>query len=154
MPSRPGESGTEPVTVDDAAWATVGTRGGVLASIEVSRMAYGRKNGLTIEVYGSEGSISFGLERLNELAVDTGNGGARTLVTEADHPYAGAWWPPGHVLGWDHTFTSQAADFLAAVGAGAQPSPSFAEGLAVQRVLGAISDSAVQGGTRVDLTAH
>ena len=79
-------------------------------------MAYGRKNGLTIEVYGSEGSISFDLERLNELVVDTGNGGARTLVTEADHPYAGAWWPPGHVLGWDHTFTSQAADFLTADG--------------------------------------
>ena len=58
------------------------------------------------------------------------------------------------MLGWDHTFTSQAADFLAAVGAGTQPSPSFADGLAVQRVLGAISDSATQGGTRVELTAH
>lgn len=152
--SRPGAAGTEPVTVDDAAWATLGTRGGAVASIEVSRMAYGRKNGLTLEVYGSEGSISFGLERLNELVVDTGAGGARTLVTEADHPYVGAWWPPGHVLGWDHTFTSQAADFLAAVGAGTQPSPSFAEGLAVQRVLGAIEDSARHGGTRVELAAH
>jgi len=154
VPSRPGEADAEPVTVDDAAWATLGTRRGAVASIEVSRMAYGRKNALTIEVYGSDGSLSFGLETLNELVVDTGAGAARILVTEADHPYAGAWWPPGHVLGWDHTFTSQAADFLTAVGAGTQPSPSFAEGLAVQRVLGAIEDSARQCGTRVDLTAH
>lgn len=154
VPSRPGAGGTEPVTVDDAAWATLGTRRGAMASIEVSRMAHGRKNGLTIEVYGSQGSITFELERLNELVVDTGAGGARMLVTEADHPYAGAWWPPGHVLGWDHTFTSQAADFLAAIGSGARPSPSFAEGLGVQRVLGAISDSAAANGTRVDVTAH
>jgi predicted dehydrogenase len=154
VPSRPGADGSEPVTVDDAAWATLGTGRGAVASIEVSRMAFGRKNGLTLEVYGSEGSVSFGLERLNELVIDTGTGRARTLVTEANHPYAGAWWPPGHVLGWDHTFTSQAADFLAAVGSGSQPSPSFAEGLAVQRVLGAIQDSAAHGGTRVDLAAH
>lgn len=154
VPSRPGAVGVEPVTVDDAAWATLGTSRGAVASLEVSRMAFGRKNGLTLEVYGSLGSISFGLERLNELVVDTGSGGARTLVTEASHPYAGAWWPPGHVLGWDHTFTSQAADFLAAVRDGSQPSPSFAEGLAVQRVLGAIADSAQQHGTRVDVTAH
>ena len=76
-------------------------------------MATGRKNGLTIEVYGSRGSLSFDLERLNELQVDsTATASSRVLVTEADHPYVGAWWPPGHVLGWDHTFISQAADFL------------------------------------------
>ncbi|WP_257956906.1 Gfo/Idh/MocA family protein [Nocardioides sp. B-3] len=154
MPSRPGAGGIEQVTVDDAARATLGTRRGAVASIEVSRMAFGRKNGLTIEVYGSHGSISFDPERLNELVVDTGSGGARTLVTEADHPYAGARWPPGHVLGWDHTFTSQAADFPAAVRSSTQPSPSFAEGLAVQRVLGAIADSASADGTRVEVTAH
>ena len=45
----------------------------------------------------------------------------RVLVTEADHPYVGAWWPPGHVLGWDHTFTSQAADFLTAIDCGHGP---------------------------------
>ncbi|PUA82206.1 Gfo/Idh/MocA family protein [Nocardioides currus] len=154
VPSRPGADGSEPVTVDDAAWATLGTRRGAVASVEVSRMAFGRKNGLTLEVYGSQGSISFGLERLNELVVDTGSGGARVLVTEPDHPYVEAWWPPGHVLGWDHTFTSQAADFLAAVAVGTQPSPGFAEGLAVQRVLGAIEDSSARDGLRVEITAH
>ena len=77
-------------------------------------MATGRKNSLSIEVYGSEGALAFDLEALNELSVctDPAAGFTRRLVTEADQPYVGAWWPPGHILGWDHTFTSQAADFL------------------------------------------
>jgi len=145
--TRPGDDGPEPVTVDDAAWATLTTGSGAVASVEVSRMATGRKNGLTIEVYGSRGSLCFDLERLNELQVSS----ERVLVTEEDHPYVGAWWPPGHVLGWDSTFISQAADFLAAIGSGSAPSPSFADGLAVQRVLAAIEESAAASGATVDV---
>jgi predicted dehydrogenase len=145
--TRPGESGPEPVTVDDAAWATLETPSGVVASLEVSRVATGRKNGLTLEVYGSEGSLAFDLERLNELVLND----RRILVTEPDHPYVGAWWPPGHVLGWDHTFTSQAADFLTAIASGTDPSPSFADGLRVQRVLAAIEESAAGSGAVVDV---
>lgn len=152
VPERDGDSGREPVTVDDAAWAALETASGVVASVEVSRMAAGRKNGLALEIYGSRGSISFDLERLNELGVDEGGGGVRrVLVTEEDHPYISAWWPPGHVLGWDHTFTSQAADLLAAIASGTQPTPSFADGLAVQRVLAAIEQSAGHDGSRVDV---
>ena len=153
--SRPGDGGPEPVTVDDAAWATLETASGVLASVEVTRVATGRKNGLTIEVFGSEGSVSFDLERLNELQVlDATNdpqGSRRVLVTEEEHPYLDAWWPPGHVLGWDHTFTSQAADFLTAIASGTDPSPSFADGLRVQRVLAAIEESAAGSGVVVDV---
>ena len=144
---RTGDDGPEPVTVDDAAWATLTTGSGAVASLEVTRMATGRKNGLTIEVYGSRGSLSFDLERLNELQVNS----ERVLVTEADHPYVGAWWPPGHVLGWDSTFISQAADFLTAISAGAAPSPSFTDGLAVQRVLAAVEQSAAASGASVDV---
>jgi predicted dehydrogenase len=154
--SRDGDDGPEPVTVDDTAWATLTAGSGAVASVEVSRMATGRKNGLTIEVYGSRGSVSFDLERLNELQVLDGagngtSGARRVLVTEEDHPYVGAWWPPGHVLGWDSTFISQAADFLAAIGSGSAPSPSFADGLAVQRVLAAIEESAAASGASVDV---
>jgi predicted dehydrogenase len=156
VPERTGPDGVEPVTVDDAAWATLRTESGTVASVEVSRMASGRKNGLTIEVYGDRGSISFDLQRLNELevldGVDNGTSGPRTvLVTEPGHPYVEAWWPPGHILGWDSTFTSQAADFLEAIAAGRAPSPSFADGLAVQRVLAAIEGSAAGSGAWVDV---
>lgn len=154
VPERTGPQGREPVTVDDAAWATLETGSGAVASVEVSRMATGRKNGLTLEVYGDRGSIAFDLERLNELMVldrpeETAAGARRVLVTETDHPWLSAWWPPGHVLGWDHTFTSQAADFLTAIDEGTGPQPSFADGLAVQRVLAAIEQSAADGGRRV-----
>src|ERR1022692_1757803 len=70
---------------------------------------------------------------------------ARILVTEPEHPYLSGWWPPGHVLGWEHTFTHQARDLLTAIADGAQPEPSFRAGLAVQRVLDAVQRSAAAG---------
>jgi predicted dehydrogenase len=151
VPTRTGPRGPEPVTVDDAAWATLETRAGGVAGLEVSRMATGRKNGLTLELYGDAGALSFDLERLNELQLHDGLGGPTTgsqriLVTEPEHPSLHAWWPPGHVLGWDHTFTIQAAELLDAIAAGTDPRPSFADGLGVQRVLDAIERSAQQDG--------
>lgn len=152
---RPGPDGPEPVTVDDAAWATLRLASGAVASLEVSRFATGRKNSLQIEVYGSRGGLRFDLEHLNELQYFDSSvpaelqGYSKILVTEPSHPYLGAWWPAGHTLGWDHTFTSQAADFLAAIDSGTPPSPSFEEGLATQRVLAALEESATQAGTAV-----
>ena len=142
----------EDVTVDDAAWATLHTDGGAVASLEVSRMATGRKNALQVELYGSRGGIRFDLERLNELLVclDGASSYTSVLVTEPDHPYLDAWWPPGHTLGWDSTFTSQAADLLRCLAQGRAPEPSFADGLAVQRVLAAIEQSAAASGAAVD----
>lgn len=161
VPQRPAEggSGMEHVTVDDAAWARLHTASGVVASVEVSRMAAGRKNSLEIEVYGSEGSLLFDLQRLNELVVHRSGcgraGGAeRILATESHHPYLEAWWPPGHVLGWDATFTNQAADFLRAIDRGTPVHPSFADGLAIQRVLEAIQTSHQRDGIPVSITAQ
>jgi predicted dehydrogenase len=70
----------------------------------------------------------------------------RILVTEAEHPYLSGWWPPGHILGWEHTFTHQAKDLLTAIAEGGQPEPSFGDGLAVQRVLDCVQRSAAAGG--------
>jgi predicted dehydrogenase len=151
--------GTGTVTVDDAVAFTARLASGALGSFEVTRCATGRKNGLRVELNGSAGSLAFDLERLNELeffagARDSGAGDSgagdtagfrRVLVTEASHPYLSAWWPPGHVLGWEHTFTHQAADLLTAIADGGQPLPSFGDGLAVQRVLDAVARSAASG---------
>ncbi len=136
------------VTVDDAAIFTGRFGGGAIASFEATRFATGRKNALRIEVNGSLGSISFDFESLNELwfhdhtlAAEEG-GFRRVLVTEAGHPYAGAWWPPGHGLGYENTFTHEVKDFLEAISAGADPTPSFDDGLQVQKVLDAVERSA------------
>ncbi|HSU00930.1 MAG TPA: Gfo/Idh/MocA family oxidoreductase [Nocardioides sp.] len=148
---RAGADGPEDVTVDDAAWSTMRTSGGAVVSLEVSRMASARKNALGIEVYGSEGALRFDLESLNHLDVclDGADSFSRVLVTEPDDPYIDGWWPAGHVLGWDATFTNQAADLLSALAAGRAPTPSFEDGLAVQRVLAAIEASAEQDGRHV-----
>jgi predicted dehydrogenase len=152
--------GTGTVTVDDAVVFTARLASGALASFEATRCAPGRKNGLRIELNGSAGSLAFDLERLNELEffdATAGDGDAggfrRVLVTEGSHPYLSAWWPPGHTLGWEHTFTHQARDLLTAIAAGDQPSPSFADGLAVQRVLDAVQASAANGSSWESLTS-
>jgi predicted dehydrogenase len=145
---RPGANGTEDVTVDDAAWATLTLASGAVASVEVSRMATGKKNSLQLEIYGDKGSLLFDLEKLNELGFLDGTtpireqGFRRLLLTEPGHPYMDAWWPQGHIIGWEHTFTHQIRDFLTAIANGTAPSPSFDDGLAVQRVLAAIEESA------------
>jgi predicted dehydrogenase len=141
---RPG--GT--VTVDDCALFLGRFGGGAVATFEATRLATGRKNALRLEVNGSGGSLAFDLEEMNELRFyrhgeDPATAGfRRILVTEPSHPYMGAWWPPGHLIGYEHTFTNQARDFLSALGSGTAPSPSFADGLQVQRVLAAVEASA------------
>ena len=145
---RPGPAGLEDVTVDDAAWATFWLTGDMGASVEASRVATGQKNSLQIEVYGSGGALTFNLENLNELnfldaaAPVREQGFRRILVNEPEHPYLEAWWPQGHIIGWEHTFTHQIRDFLMAISAGEAPSPSFEEGLQVQLVLAAVEESA------------
>jgi predicted dehydrogenase len=103
---------------------------------------------MRIELNGSAGSVSFDFERMNELEVFDNTvpaadaGFRRVYVTEPEHPYTGAWWPPGHGLGYEHTFVNEIADFVRDVAAGRPPSPSFADGLYVQRVLDAVDRSA------------
>ncbi|TMR92503.1 Gfo/Idh/MocA family protein [Nonomuraea basaltis] len=137
---------TGEVTVDDAALFFGRMSGGAVASFEATRFATGRKNAMRIEINGQLGSLAFDFEAMNELWFSAGGGGfERILVTEPDHPYVGAWWPPGHGLGYEHTFTHEIKDFLEAIAAGTDPSPSFADGLRVQRVLEAVERSAADG---------
>ncbi|WP_255191332.1 Gfo/Idh/MocA family protein [Natronobeatus ordinarius] len=144
---------TRPVTVDDAYSAQVAFENGAMGTLEASRFASGHKNDHTIEIHGSDGSLRFSLERLNELELlRDGNRGYETiLVTDEDDPYVDHWWPPGHVLGWEHTFVHENYEFLTAVAGEASRDdgeafePSFEDGLAAQRVLTAIEDSDERG---------
>jgi predicted dehydrogenase len=111
------------VTVDDAVESVVDFSSGAVGTIEATRFASGRKNALQFEINGSKGSLSFDIERLNELEVhyrDSSPGklsqGFRTvLVSEADHPFWEHWWPQGHMIGWEHTFVHEIHHFLSAI---------------------------------------
>ncbi|WP_461029739.1 Gfo/Idh/MocA family protein, partial [Streptomyces sparsus] len=147
------------VTVDDAALFHGRFGSGALASFEVSRVAAGRKNALRMELNGEHGSLSFDLERLNELEYHDHTlpaehaGFRRILVTEQSHPYLEAWWPPGHGLGYEHTFVHQARDLVHAVAGATEPRPSFADGLQVQRVLAAVEESAAKNSVLTPVSA-
>ncbi|OIH94076.1 Gfo/Idh/MocA family protein [Curtobacterium sp. MCBA15_001] len=143
------------VTVDDAAFflgrLSGGSADGAIGTFEATRYATGRKNGLTLEVSGSTGAIQFDLESMNELRLYESSAPAgeqgfrRILVTEPEHPYMAAWWPTGHLIGYEHTFSHQVKDLVDAITSGTDPSPSFEDGLHVQRVLDAVERSAADG---------
>ncbi|ELZ90976.1 Gfo/Idh/MocA family protein [Haloferax sulfurifontis] len=139
----PGTDEYKPVTVDDAYTAQAEFENGAVGSFEASRFADGHKNDHTIEIHGSEGSLQFSLERLNELEVKTGDarGYETVLVTDETDPYLDHWWPPGHVLGWEHTFVHENYEFLSTVAEGGDFSPSFEDGYEVQKILDAIERS-------------
>ncbi len=139
------------VTVDDAALFTARFDGGAVGSFEASRFALGHKNAFRVEVNGTDGSVAFDYEDNNVLQFFDGRdpagqqGFRRILVTEPEHPYVGAWWPPGHGLGYEHGFTHQVVDLVRDLAAHRQPTPSFDDALQVQRVLAAVEASAGDG---------
>lgn len=147
------------VTVDDAAWFTAKLSGGAIGAFEATRFATGRKNALRVEISGSDGALAFDLETMNELqfydATDPAGeqGFKRIIVTEPEHPYMDSWWPTGHALGYEHAFSHEVRDFVLDIDANREPSPSFADGLQVQRVLDAVERSAANGSAWTSTTA-
>lgn len=138
---RPG--GT--VDVDDAFVATVDFANGALGTLEASRVATGHKNGLVLEINGSNGSLRFNLERLNELEVGTADGYTDVLVTGPAHPYMRSWWPAGHIIGWEHTFVHEFAHLLEAIASGTSVAPygaTFEDGYRAAVVCDAIAAAA------------
>lgn len=138
----------EQVTVDDAVAFTASFADGALGVFEATRMAAGHRNANRIEINGELGSVAFDFSFMNELQFHDARlpsdeqGFRRIDVTEPEHPYAGAWWPAGHGLGYEHLFTHQTVDFVRAITDGVPVRPDFAEAARVQRVLAAVEASA------------
>lgn len=139
------------VTVDDYASFTGRFDSGALGTFEATRYATGRKNALRVEIAGDKGAILFDMEDMNAIqyydatAPGTELGFKRIFVTEAEHPYGGTWWPTGHMLGYEHAFSHQVRDLVEAISSGAQPTPSFADGYQIQRVLDSVERSSNDG---------
>ncbi len=136
------------VTVDNAALFLAHFDNGALGSFEATRFVLGRKNYNRFEINGSGGSITFNLERLDELEVYTeetrkGTYGFRTvIVTTGDNPYSGHFWPAGHNIGYGEMFSGLIADAFGAISRGENPSPSFVDGYRNNVVLDAVVRSA------------
>ena len=156
----PDGAGRGKVDVDDAFAAVIDLEGGCLGTLEATRFALGRKNHQVFEINGSKGSLSFDLERLNELNVywqDGEHAGTRgwteVLVTEATHPFMASWWPPGHVIGWEHTFVHEIAHLFEAIAGDRDVAPlgaTFDDGYRNAVICDAILESA-RTGRRVEI---
>jgi predicted dehydrogenase len=132
------------VDVDDAVSVIGKFRNGAILSLEATRFARGRKNQLTFEINGSRGSLAFDLEEMNRLRFYDATDPEQTrgfrdiIVTESKHPYVGNWWPPGHLIGYEHSLVHTVADFVKAIITRKKIEPDFADGLKTQRVLDVI----------------
>lgn len=144
--SAKGEAGGElgDVTVDDATVFMARFEGGAMGSIEATRFAAGHRCTNAFEINGSKGSIKFDFERVNELQVyftddaEDVQGFRRVLATDPAHAYMDAWWPAGHTIGYEHTFTHEVLELMNALSEGRQPVPNFVDGVKCQEVLEAV----------------
>ena len=145
--SASGEQKMGKVTVDDAVLFMAKFANGALGSFEATRFATGRRNFNSFEINGSKGSIVFNLERMNELEFYSSEDpafaqGFRTInVTEGAHEYVNKWWPPGHIIGWEHTFTHEIFDFFDAIANDKPIHPDFDDAVKVQTVLDQVKKS-------------
>lgn len=139
------------VGIDDAAAVMARFANGSMGTFESTRYARGHKAGYTLEINGEKGSLAWDLEDLNRLQFfDHGVEGAQRgwtniLVTDGDHPYLGKWWVPGLIIGYEHSFTHQVADFLDGLRSGKPAAPTFRDALAANRVCDAIIASGQTG---------
>ncbi|MCW5938794.1 MAG: Gfo/Idh/MocA family oxidoreductase [Fimbriimonadaceae bacterium] len=144
----PEGGGSGPVDVDDAAAFIARFASGALGTFEATRFAVGRKNANRFEINGEKGSLVFDLERMNELEYYSeldppGTRGFRTvLATDSSHPFAGRYWPVGHIIGYEHTFINLVAEALVARDRGERFRPDIEDGYLNQRVLDAVERSA------------
>jgi predicted dehydrogenase len=142
-----GSGATGPVTVDDATLFLTRFANGALGSFEATRFAAGHRCTNSFEINGSSGSVKFDFERMNELQVYfTGDpadvqGFRRVLATDPAHAYSEAWWPPGHTIGYEHTFIHEMVEMLKALQENRQPVPNFHDGVLCQAVLEAVERS-------------
>ena len=138
---------TGKVTVEDAVMFLAKFANGALGTFEATRFATGRKNHNAFEVNGSQGSVRFCFEDMNRLEFysreddDYAQGWRNILATESVHEFAGAWWPPGHIIGYGETFVNEVYVLLDALGKGEMPTPDLIDGIKCQAILEAVTNS-------------
>lgn len=139
------------VGIDDAAAVLARFANGSLGTFESTRYARGHKAAYTLEINGEKGSLAWDLHDLNRLQFFDHStqgelrGWTNILVTDGDHPYLGKWWVPGLIIGYEHSFTHQVADFLTGLATGNPAAPTFRDALAANQVCDAIIASGQSG---------
>jgi predicted dehydrogenase len=149
--AKSGKGPRGKVDVDDATLFLCRFSGGAVGSFESTRFSTGYQNKNGVEIHGEKGAVSFNFEDMNHLswfdntAPAKVKGWTKIMVTHApDHPWAHAWWPDAHIIGYEHTFINQVADMMMVLGGKEPivPLSDFEDAFQTQRVLEAVSLSA------------
>ncbi|MBB3867154.1 Gfo/Idh/MocA family oxidoreductase [Parageobacillus toebii NBRC 107807] len=139
------------VDVDDATAFLARFENGALGVFEATRFSRGNRAGNRFEINGERGSIRWDMENMNNLQVyleddERGLQGFRTInCTEVEHPYASAYWPAGHIIGYEHTFINLLVEMMNGIANGYSPVPNFEDGVRNQAVLEAVERSVQTG---------
>jgi predicted dehydrogenase len=134
--------------VDDAVLMLARFANGSVGSFEATRYAIGCRNRNYFEIHGEKGAVRFDLEDMNRLYVFAGadaaevQGSHNVLVTGPGHPYTSQFWPPGHILGYEHTFTFTLADFMQSLESQETFHANFQDAVNVQKVMHKVEESA------------
>ena len=127
------------------------SRGGVaVGTLECSRVVVGPQCGLAIEVYGTEGSATWNFERMNELKLAVGRGGAdggyTTILGNPGMGDYGKFQPgPGNSMGYDDLKVIEAKKFLQSVTQGVAGACTIDDAQSAAEVVSAAVASAASG---------
>lgn len=128
---------------DDQVHMLVRFANGAIGTLESSRIACGRKMGLTYEITGTKGSIVFDQERLSEVKLFTKSDpsnrqGFRTILIGPEHPdYAAFCVASGHGLGYNDQKIVEVRDLIEGICADKPMWPDFRAAYEVDKVLDA-----------------
>lgn len=158
--SATGGTDRAEVTVEDAVAFLAQFEGGTFGTFEATRFAAGRKNYNRFEINGSLGSLTWNMEKMNELEyydrsdekAGVGSLAGFRLIQASDgsHPYMSNWWPPAHIIGYEHSFTHGVYDLLNAIANDTPIAPDFRDAARAQAVLDAVTQS-ISGGGWIDV---
>ncbi|SIT15427.1 Gfo/Idh/MocA family protein [Paracoccus saliphilus] len=143
VPQRPSPEGPRAVENEDSALALIRFASGAQGSFATSRVARGRKCRLQWEVHGSEGTLVFDQENMNELWLHrAGEQGFTRHLTGPQQPDFAEFCPaPGHNFGFNEQKVIEARDLLRAISGGPEAGPDFAQGLIIERIIHAMAES-------------
>lgn len=147
---RPHQGGTAEVENEDQAQALIRFASGASGEFSCSRVARGYRCRLAWEVQGTEGTLRFDQERMNELwlyqpgAVQAD--GFRRILTGPAQPGFAAFCPAaGHNFGFNEQKVVEAQMLREAIQTNASAWPDFTAGLGIERIIHGMARSATTG---------
>ncbi|WP_457793150.1 Gfo/Idh/MocA family protein [Pseudomonas syringae] len=142
-PASPGSNEMRAIAVDDQTHALLRFASGARGTFSSSWLKHGYKNHLSFEISGTQGTLTYDQERLNELRIyrpgAPGRDGFQRLLAGPAQPGYAAFCPaPGHQLGYNELKALEVQALILAVCGQGSRGPDFEEAWQIERLATAI----------------